>query len=523
MSLPRLRETLRTQQQLFNQVDSHYRAIDADREAALQRLAAAQAEVDFILSQYEITKSLHATHQSALNNIRAAYLRVQVAELPPDILRGIFVALVDEQSRWWFCEEQWSGTRADEAKFCSGWSMAPYTIAAVCRRWRTLSLEEGSLWNYISTSQQGVCSSSLFDLQIGKLQTNLARSKFALIQVALDWSEIPAQCNKKAREFLSTLAANVHRIERAEVLVSDFIDHNLLSIFQLRTPALTHLMICTLSADASETRTGSIDRCLPFAPHLRFMELCTTRPVLPAAPFQGSSMKLERLSIWNRLPDMVSAIQPYIEISAATLKVMILRVEPGDILPIPSLQLPNLEELSLFNGIFFAADQLEPAALVAPRLRTLRLSNVNIEETHHPLFTGLAQSITSIHLYKVTEIAAGVLIALRRIQYLSFGDHMTDAIRASWSVPEAWYQSINGLSTNPPMWLQLATISIAKDCSMSAPSALALLQLLEARSVRGQDDITAVSEERPVPIMRVSIQYNNAPAWLCDAVNQIVR
>jgi len=81
---------------------------------------------------------------------RALYRRRILAKFPQELLREIFIHYSNDASSDWYNNNNWTALYF-QPDYMHDWVTMPYRFATVCQKWRTVALDTGCLWTYITT------------------------------------------------------------------------------------------------------------------------------------------------------------------------------------------------------------------------------------------------------------------------------------------------------------------------------------------------------------------------------------
>ena len=145
----------------------------------------------------------------------------------------------------------------------------------------------------------------------------------------------------------------------------------------------------------------------------------------------------------------------------------------------PRLELHQLRYLSLCGSMFFASEANQEPRIVAPRLQSLLLDNVEVIPGHLRLLQSLNQSQPTLNVINLKSFRN--LGGIRNISHVVFGTRSC-AEPGTWLVPDGIFDFL--CDTNPPVWPKLESVvvvggGLAKIEPKAAP------QLVRLAAMRG--------------------------------------
>ncbi|KZW00911.1 hypothetical protein EXIGLDRAFT_719984, partial [Exidia glandulosa HHB12029] len=311
--------------------------------------------------------------QDEVSGLRRSYRRDAMQRMPVDILRWIFSEAVALPV---------ATRHAVQADAC--WlldcAQMPFTLAAVCAKWRSIALLHPAIWTYVSIPPPAPAGGLVHLLHTLRIDLVLLRSASAPLDIMInlfharegDWNEMD-------RILMSMIGKHCCRWRIFEMWLPDEVGFpEELDVLKGPLPLLERICIVN---DHQEDGGGANYDYLPFVPKLR-----------EAVLWGPSSLDLTRQPSFPRLVSLSLHEQPplprlwcMLEAAASTLQYLLLSFKEDGITSswqCTALSLPNLHT--------FVTDTPHDALLSRicnlqlPRLRCLRL---------HPIWTDRAAFI----------------------------------------------------------------------------------------------------------------------------------
>ncbi|EJD35615.1 hypothetical protein AURDEDRAFT_130547 [Auricularia subglabra TFB-10046 SS5] len=466
----------------------------ADAQAGLTATLARQADAQRVLDEIareatvleEVTRSL----ASRLDESRYALLGLCVDGLPDDILRCIFEAMVSD----------------DDAR-------VPFTLAAVCARWREVALASPTLWSTVFALSTRADGPSYTAADHARVTTLLSRSRAAPIDIIVQWSQYSSDTSAHEvnlfMDILGDLSGHASRWREVTMYPPPIVHLDTLEFLKGPTPLLEHLEL--FFQPGRMISPGPSERAyLPYAPNLRSLDLaniaigCSALSAFPALHnlcfYPGACTDEALYDYLVRAPSLRevyvgTAITHPLRANITLLELQSLRIgsEARSLLYEPAatfLHTPKLSQLRLFcdpddrMSSFFDA--------VSPTARIL----------------GTTQPLTSEGL--------SVLKRLKNVEELCLSQKPIAALNQL-------------TSSDPLIWPRL---SVLQEVGYTDRSGAHILRLIAARNI----ETRAASEEhgpqvagtvQPCKLRELQFDagYGNpeVPGWLVQEVKRLLR
>ncbi|KZV78305.1 hypothetical protein EXIGLDRAFT_847657, partial [Exidia glandulosa HHB12029] len=166
---------------LAAQLDDSAAILRYDLEVAEAALVRARDKVNEIRRNLEDVKRRQEDLRASSVSLRASQRLTLPRTFPVELLCAVFQAFVGEATSLW---DGWDA-KCDIDKHRR---TAPFILAAVCRRWRAVTLATPSLWYYIALPPPTSvldCHTSMY-----YVDTVLARSRTSPLEIAVDWEHL---------------------------------------------------------------------------------------------------------------------------------------------------------------------------------------------------------------------------------------------------------------------------------------------------------------------------------------------
>lgn len=420
--------------------------------------------------------------------------RVMVT-LPIDILRLVVTCLAaDMAASWtWNSTHAWDTTQLDQH--------TPYTMSAVCRRWRREALNTSALWSFIVVDQ-------LDSRTPEHVATMVQRSATASLSVVIDWSQYAwAFTTSDGEAVLDSLSTAARRWRRLLIMVpngsgeqTDIVS----ALLRRPTPLLEDLVVFSNLSDPRDN--DKIVYYLPHCPRLQKLQLSYVsfvcrhiyQPISSLvildleADVPGldvwrilqhtPGLKFLKLSLAERLDNFLS---PLGRLALPALHRLSCRMWAPDVLNAWSakMDLPRLQFLDLNCPVVGPiGDLVLRARETVTRFQYSDNSGCNVLCAADAAIYGQAQNVTSVHLEDAD-------INHDFFEYLI--DHST--------------------------WPKMHTITFTEVKGWDSDTAEALIKFVRSRTVCLPD------VDAPCRLLRVVIKESeDAPDWLVDQVDFFV-
>ncbi|KZV96372.1 hypothetical protein EXIGLDRAFT_733298 [Exidia glandulosa HHB12029] len=478
-------------------------------QLAEDALTLAAAKVEHLQAEVRLLEQRQSAATEQLARSRAASLRIAVCNLPDDVIRCVFICCAELPDIKW--------EKFGHGSYNHGRATLPFSLAAVCTRWRRVALDYGGLWTYISLPS--IHPGNTDDRQLGfhhnRIETLLLRSQMFLLDVLLDMSPFDGESTWISSVF-SSVCSHTDRWRRVEISFPYECERDIASVFAGPLPKLKQLSLlgpATLSLEDENTYF------IPHAPLLEDLDLSHTG--MTVSPVHEGFPSLLSLAINDDISS--ESLQQLLELSKATLQVLDLNVGfPARCLS--SLSLPNLRTLVLHLELFFVTAQPERTVnFNASSLSalTLRSNDLMFDNDLLVLLEHVSATVTNLTLYDVVHPRyIDTLARLRNLSQIVFG---TQIMRC-----DVHDQFLVVLAKQiPTVWPRLQTIVFCNAEIMSPGShGNGIMQLVAARNVAPKSAVlSSVVEtsdsEHPRRIREVQLPIDT-PKWTVAEVERLL-
>ncbi|KZV81246.1 hypothetical protein EXIGLDRAFT_731559 [Exidia glandulosa HHB12029] len=350
----------------------------------------AKAAYDGAVEELRVAIAQRDSFRQTVDEGRKTSMARRLPNLPVDILNNCF-----EQ----YCLETDPFSLAQRSALLDHqMAMAPFTIAAVCRRWRDVALELPSVWCYISLPDPTKGDPRSFDAYRAYVVTVLERSAFFPLAITIDWrtvSDIDSQSNCAA--VINLLAANAARWGAMHLNMSSF--GSWADLLRHPTPTLQ-----VLHCDIPDRLVIDADvslRFLPLTPKLKSLRMLWL-PIFPTGPLSALVQVLSIHNIhyishaWNLLS------------GSHGLRILILasaQEQALDFAPLP-VSLPHLVNLTL-GHVYISIISANPGCLICPKLTRLQCGCDSLVQLDRA-FQDLGRGLTIVDLCDCTVTRDGI-------------------------------------------------------------------------------------------------------------------
>ncbi|KZV96392.1 hypothetical protein EXIGLDRAFT_747648 [Exidia glandulosa HHB12029] len=477
-----------------------------DCQLAEDALALAAAKVEFLRAEVHLLEQRQTAADEQLARSRAASLRIVVSNLPDDILRCIFTCCAEIPDTMW--------TELGNGSFNRGRALLPFSIAAVCTRWRRVALDYGGLWTYLSLPATVAVAQR--DSHYRRIDQLLSRSQTYSLDVFLYLKALDSSVEDSswAGKVLSAVSLHARRWRRVEMAFPKLASRSLAGAFKGPLPRLKQLSL--RSRDWLD-RQGEDSFFLPHAPLLEDLDLSNTG--MTVSPVHEGFPSLVSITVTD---DMTAeSLQQLLEMSKTTVEVLQLGLKFGD--PIPSsLSLPRLHTLVLHLGLFFVTLQ-GTVILNAPMLSSLTLQSADFmyDDDLSALLEHVSATVTELTLYGIVdEDSVDTLTRLRSLSHVVFGNGTF-----SCDVYDPFFVALS--KQVPPVWPRLESI-VFYHGEVIPSNGDGIVRLVAARNAPSHSAPPSSVEEtdlseRPCRIQEVELPDNeDTPQWLADEVDRLL-
>ncbi|KZV96375.1 hypothetical protein EXIGLDRAFT_427461 [Exidia glandulosa HHB12029] len=484
-------------------------------QLAEDALALAAAKVDFLKAELYLLDERHSAAVDQLARSRAASLRIVVSNLADDVLRCIFTCCAQlPDTRW---EEPGTGS------FNRVRAILPFSLAAVCTRWRRVALDYGGLWTYISLPTDFdfalAGAERLRHCHYSRIKTLLSRSRMFPLDVLLVLSPYYHQGAGDESRWISSIFSAVFghtdRWRRFEITFPNDCARDIVSVFTGPLPKLKQLSLVGPQSHAWESLEHETTHFFPHAPLLESLHLALTG--MTVSPVHEGFPSLLRLAIDDDMS--AESLQRLLELSKTSLQVLELQVAFAERCS-SSLSLPNLGTLVLHLELFLVTAQ-GTVNFNAPRLSalTLRSAEVMFDGDLPVLLEHVSETVTSLTLYgAVRPRYIDIFARLRNLSQIVFGTQ-----HIGCDVDD---ESLVVLSKQlPTVWPRLQTIVFC-NADITPSHGNGVIQLVAARNASHNNATLSSATEtdesaRPCRIREVQLPVK-APKWTVAEVQRLL-
>lgn len=499
------RKRIRLDQQALDHADDRLRSLRQTKAEAADALAAAQAKFDAISLELDDVERRRRALWRSLKETRSTFRRALWTEtIPTDVLAAVFNEVANLPDRYWetFGEGRYNAER----------SLRPFSLAAVCSRWRNLATSIPSLWSYISVQapfmmDEDENESDLRRVDLQRVRLLLRRSNSAPLDVLFKWNEAGATDN--LQRALSLVGKHSGRLRRFEVVLPQEIPRDpLMDMFRAPTPALTHLSIHT-QADWEEQAHKSY---FPYAPRLQFLELAATG--MSCSRRQTAFNCLRSLRLWSTqvLPGIQFAV--LLAKAAPTLEELVISSSGvGDLDSISSdISLPHLANLTIGDGTDFLAH------LVTPQLQRLTLDCELIDETLSPFLKRVAQGVTELTLAGEVILPSSIAILqeLVNVESLTF----SSIEKEPYGIADEFFVSL--ADDVPYVWPKLRRLSLDYQGYILPEDGDGLTQFVQSRNLASDSSAANGTEDAPCKLVEVDLRCEEIPNWVRATIERLL-
>ncbi|EJD52303.1 hypothetical protein AURDEDRAFT_181796 [Auricularia subglabra TFB-10046 SS5] len=479
--------------------------------AALDAFEVARRAKDDLEEELASLRARFAGVQKEVLKLRKAFRRDFMDSFPAELLRDIFqeVTALPASLR---------SSVQNSPCFDKMLAIAPFRLAAVCKRWRRIALHHPQLWTYIASPPYD-CPPFTEEGYTARAALIITRSKNCGLDIFLSWHNRPmggsaATINLK---LLAMVGEHAHRWRIFELwLPDDFCSKDHLLPLKGTLPLLERLCVIADNtfSDAKKTCTT---QCLPYAPRLNEAVFwgpnsftLNDAAVLPAL----RALRLHQLpykQIWQLLPLVASTLED--------LSITLNCSDSSGASPPSVISLPRLAAFALY---------IDDDGVVVPGLHKLRLPAVTalalscswIEEPLRPFFETIAPTVIRLTLTGPSALTTDqltVLKALGNVAHLEFGA-IAPEVTSEYAVPESVF-ACRDVWVHDPLWPKLASVVFGPDGKLElADDGDSILAFIRWRTI----DVGCRSQGADSPgVRRLShLRFDEAktPKWLVEGV-----
>ncbi|EJD34370.1 hypothetical protein AURDEDRAFT_117638 [Auricularia subglabra TFB-10046 SS5] len=302
MALQSVHSRLTFNDSALRQLREREAALLLAEERACVALQAAQDALDTVRSELQDVRGRSADIASTNNDLRASLSARLLRSVPSELLYRIFVDTVSNPRDW----KGWMPSGCDPLD--PPRDTIPFTLAAVCRRWRREAIRMGRLWSFI------VVPPPVGTAVLDYLAVMLERSQAAPLDIIMEWNAVVPSSRRSQQQAFSTdicrgvfdqLGEVAQRLRRVYCRLHSSCDAApLLRQFLLYpTPQLQELAVEASSLEwrdrdrPDELVDGFMDRCLPHCPQLRKLHTNIAHPLCSDGYSSLTHLVLEYLAL----------------------------------------------------------------------------------------------------------------------------------------------------------------------------------------------------------------------------------
>ncbi|KZV96948.1 hypothetical protein EXIGLDRAFT_732021 [Exidia glandulosa HHB12029] len=495
------RKRIRLEIEALESLDERLLQSQRALDEAHNELAAARAKYAAVKVENDDLKKRRAVLDTGLTAVRALYRRsLWMEAVPNDILRMIFVARVEMYDRYW--------PAIGEGEYNEARDRGPFTLAAVCSRWRNLALATPCLWSYLGVHPEHAGDDGdLRAVDLAKFKLLLRRSESAALDVLLLRKRENAARTRNLGRVLSLLLKHSTRLRRVELDLPLGAEREpLMDLFKSPTTALTELCIVTHD-DAWDDDVCEL--YFPVAPKLRALELSFTG--MFCSPRHPGFAHLHTLKLWGK--HLGYSPMAFISRAAQTLETLQLSYssfahdEELDTVPLP-LSFPRLSNLILTNADEFLS------YIETPQLQKMTLHSDCVDGTLSPFLHTVAHSVTALTLEgaSMCEADLPVIGELTSLESLSFATSTTKPYRVDYEFFVALADAV------PPVWPKLRRLTFRSDGTIDP---YGLILFIQSRNIPPRHGIDHAASP-PNRIEEVNLRCNDVPVWLRATIDALL-
>ncbi|EJD41975.1 hypothetical protein AURDEDRAFT_153031 [Auricularia subglabra TFB-10046 SS5] len=488
----------------YNAVLAELEYLRRERVSADEALERAQRSVHDIAARERQLQGQLKAYDDCITASRLQRIQQFLKTFPEDLLRCVFEAVAD------LPDDNWQAV--GYGSYNAVRSAAPFTLAAVCSRWRRVALHCPRLWGYVSLPDPE--SGEFLDAHASRIDLLIARSSPCPLDILIGqpWGNCVATAEVHLRYCVEKLSWCSSRWRRVELYLPYGFEA-LLDVLRGPLPLVSHLAIGTISLMSTDEEGEPPDDYLPFVPCLNELDISAGVRIcrLPGPPRFPSLRSLAIWDIWS-----TECVLELLSMCQQTLERLVL-IADGDTqqnYDIP-LSFPCLRSLVLRNETFFA--HLPAEQLIFKNLTTLALGEEAISHDLVPLLLQVAPTVTNLTLQgafaAASAAAAYVLEQLVNVSHLEI---------ARFTPSEPYFVFPDELfavlaDTEPCIWPKLASLRIGAGVTLGLGRGNGLLRLLRKR----RWPPSSPEYERVLRIAQVDCA-DFAPRWLSDEVARVL-
>jgi len=466
-----------------------------------QRLAKLRAEVAKLEPEADALNAHIIVAASACQSLLSRFLREFFGAGPDDVLLLIFQEVIAAHDVWKIGSVYYDHERAK----------APFSLAAVCRRWRQLVRSTSALWTYFGLPKFADTTPAHLDRIV--LLTWLSQQ--SSIDVVVDWSSHVVDVDDAPHrlQILNAIGSLAARFRRVEWAAAHESYGAALEGLHGSTSQLTRLCVRSLTTRDTPQSVGS--SALSYLPHAPRLQQFTWDGDNSIWAFAASSYEsLTVLTIWGDPP--LRGVCDVLCIVRNVLEELNLGTELNNNATFSQdmrIELPCLVRLHLFDWRW-------TQHLCTPILNQLATCGVGLAAHNHPSDARCSLSMVKelILTDLVTEAGLDQLARLDNITQLTLGDSWyKEGTLERARLPLSFLS--NAITRDPPLWPRLKHMhfecDIIKFQTVHAADLVAFLRSRNIISTTSQGDIEVSRIESVV------LEYE-APEWLQHEVERLL-
>ncbi|KAH7105337.1 hypothetical protein BKA62DRAFT_385196 [Auriculariales sp. MPI-PUGE-AT-0066] len=379
---------------------------------------------------------------------------------------------------------------------------APFTLASVCQRWRTIAISTAGLWNYFGFPDLNRAQ----ETHLPRLRILLARSGETEVDVVARWHPISIPFTTELADAIGNMAS---RWRHVHINVPLMYPTAFSQAFRQQWPCLQSLSLSHSTGNMKLPPAPRLTDLSFFAPNLECLD---------ALPF--STPNLTRLSIFSDHSSIPN--QPLLAFARQLTELSLLNSDSA--FPGQPILFPRLHSLTLARPSYLEHIQ-------APSLHTLTLYTNAVQARYLQIDPSSVHCTSLRHLRIYGPVAKNLTFSFRcftNIVQLTFDSNAH--IRRTWPnlntfriYPEFFEALWTSLSDSQP-WPRLKRIHLGHLYNRSMDFAQELINFVVFRNVAHESYYTPEDAEalRPDRIEAVTMGFDGAPEWFVSELQNIL-